>query len=244
MNRVDQLSNSGGVIRWAEGLLCEDFLELSVVLVREALPGRLFHYDPHLLGFADRAAAGARHAPEDRVFRGLEIDLERNVRSVLEAEVGELVRGEEPILQLEVQTAKRTKGKADERLRSLAAANAVLEVESHIRGRPARERAAEDAHAEAADDQPGEVADDLVLLIEQGRDERLRILSPADELEPLSSLEDEPVVEGVEPLPVDLVELETLEPQHRAPSVRVIVASTCKAASIRGASRAAARLAP
>ena len=88
--------------------------------------------------------------------------------------------------------------------------NTLGEIEAHVGGRPARQRAAEDRDAQLPHEQTGEVADRRRSGT-NGTDHRLGGVGLGDETDPRLALRDEAVGKRVQLRPVDVAEPEPLD---------------------------------
>ena len=133
------------------------------------------------------------------VFGGSQIEEECRLRATLPAcrrDTG----AERLVSQLDVHAAELSEGEPLERGQHALVLESFVEVEADEGCRPAGERAAEDANAEAAKEESAEEAD-WALTVEQARDDRVTSLRLGEELEPFPRLPEHAIGERVERCP-------------------------------------------
>ena len=216
MDVPDQPLDARPVVGRAQLLLREDVEQVVVVLVGEPLGRGLLDRDAALLGLPDCAPRGALHAREERFLVVVQGGDERRARAHVEAEALDVAAGQQRVGELEVQAAELVEDERQERGDGGLSRDPGRQVEAEVARRPARERAAHDAHAEAADDDSREVPDRLLTVEEPGHDD-LAPLRLAHELEPTAALAERPVLERVQMGPVDIVDGHLLESQRPLP---------------------------
>jgi hypothetical protein len=196
---LDEMADAVDVVRRRQALAGEHAHELLVVLGGEVGAVRLLDDDADLLRLPDRSAAGARVGAEDVVVRA-EVGDEGPSRRPLEPRRLQ-VPAEASIAELDVQAAQVGEGEPAQGVGGLGEVDLLGEREAHGRCGPPRERAAQDAHAEAAGEHPGEVPDDRVVA-EHGCHDRFGRLARRQEVDPGTGLEELPAREVVQHLPV------------------------------------------
>ena len=109
-----------------------------------------------------------------------------------------------------MQALEIVPGKFFEGFECGAAWDAGVEIEAHVRSRPAGKRTAQNFHAELGEGEPGEVSEHVAFFAQFGQNGQ-RILRLGDELQPLTRLKDGAVGETVEALPVGGFDVDGME---------------------------------
>jgi hypothetical protein len=213
MDVLDQLLDAIKRIGRLHLLLGEHVQQVVVVLLGKTFRRGMLDRDAGLLGLADRAAAGAVHIGEQLVLAARQIGLVVLHHPEGEAEVRALLRRDIPVGDLVVQAAELAKGELLEPPQRLDARDVGVEIEPHVGGVPAAERAAEDRHAAAAKQDAAEEACGLAILLDLG-DHDLAAGVGAHVLQPAPALHQQAIAEAVQDLPVYLPERQPVEAEH------------------------------
>jgi hypothetical protein len=182
----------------------------------EAFRRRGLDRDAGFLRLPDSPATGTVHVGEQLVLAARQIGLKIPDDPAGDAEVGDTLRRQPAIDHLVVQAAELTKGEPFEPRERVGARDVGVQVEAHIGGGPAAERAAEDRHAAAAEQDAAEEPRGLAVLLDLG-DHDLAAGDLLHELQPAPTLHHHAVGVAVEELPVDLVERDPMKFEHAPP---------------------------
>ncbi len=161
----------------------------------------LLDFEAAFVRLANAAAAGAFHAIEQLFFRAGQVGAIGTVILHLESGGLAIFEGKVRIGDLQMQALEIVPGKLLQGFERGFTRDSGIEIEAHIRSRPAGKRTAQNLHAELREGEAGKVSEDDARFTQLGQ-HGLRVLRLGDELQPLAGLEDGAVGKTVEALPV------------------------------------------